>query len=691
MSRRWPALWSLALLMAVGLASLTSTGVMGVPPTTVGLVALVGVVFLIPVCAWCLERRCAATAARVLLVCTLCALGVVAAQDFLRPGISHGHDVGYHLWALWSTWRCVLDGDFIPRWNPYLGLGMPLLQFYSPLSYVSAWPAQWLGASPVQALAVLMVCGQVLTACSALAALRWLDASYSGSLLGAAVAVLAPYHLLDQTLRVALAENLALALLPLLLAATWKLGRGDDARASWVLGICAAALLLTHVLTLFVMLFVGAPVFLAAALGARRTGRSLAAPVAALGLCALLTVGATAAWWLPIVVEVEHTAVQRLSRPGRAISPLAATATEPLRRRAWQGYGIRHKIGAVEDPGRSMPLYFGCVLFVLLGLGLIAPRYLRPASEGDGAAGPCPPPRLFAILGLLALLLATWPAARVLDGAPLIGRIMFPWRLYGAASICTALAAGLSFDRFISPRQPWRQVALALTLAALAWDSSPYLGAAARYPDYAGQGAVRIAGQRVLPLDLPRRSFVRIEDLTLPPSDYGWQLAKSRRVFPEYMSVALRERYGKISKPPTRARSQGYHASYRVLRGGAGLDRLAPEPFVSFRAVGGAYAGLAAASVERDPEQLRVRIPAGQGAGNVRLAEAWFPGWMSRVDGGDWIRALRSESLLAATVHAGAQQVEFRYFVMRPWQRPLGLAISWLTLGFLGWRRLRRL
>ena len=398
-----------------------------------------------------------------------------------------------------------------------------------------------------------------------------------------------------------------------------------------------------------------------------------------------MTVGATAAWWLPVVVEVDHTAVQRLSRPGRAISPLAATASEPIHRRAWQRYGIRYKIGAVDDPGRSMPLYFGCVLLALLLLGLVAPRHLDAASS----SGDLPHPRLFAVLGLLALLFATWPTARLLDGVPLIGRIMFPWRLYGPASICASLSAGLAFDRFMPVRPSRRLAVLALSLAAVAWDSSPYLGAPARYPDHEGLGAVSFAGSAVLPLALPRDSFVRVEDLTLPPSDYDWSLAKSRRVFPEYMSVELRERYGKISKPPSLARSQSYHASYRVLRGRSGLHRLEPQPYVSFRPSGEDYRGLPGAQIEREPERLRVKLPASQRGGNVRISEAWFPGWMARVDGGAWSRALRSESLLAVTAPAGAQEVEFCYFVTRPWQRPVGLSITWLSLALLGWRRAR--
>jgi hypothetical protein len=669
-------LWPCALALAVALAVATSEGAMGVAASPWGLAALGAVVAALVVLVLRIGDADLGRPGRLALALGLCALGLVGAQDFLRPGIPHGHDVGYHLWALWSTWRCVLDGALYPLWNPYLGLGMPLLQFYSPLSYVSAWPAQFLGASPVQALAVLMVGGQILCAVSAFAASRWLGASRAAAVLAAVVMVLAPYHLLNQTFRVALAENLALGLLPLLLAATWKVGRGERGPAAWVLGASAAALLLTHVLTLIAMLFVALPLLVTALLQARRAGEAIPDRLAVLGLCMLLTAGATAAWWLPVVVEVQHTAVSRLSRPGRAISPLAATALEPVQRRLWQRYGIRQKIGEVDDPGRFMPMYFGCVLLALVLLALCAPPRRSPAPAQPRG----PHPRVLALSALLCLALAVDPGARLLDGMPLLGRIMFPWRLYGPATVFAALAAGLALDRWSEKRAGLRVPMLALALLAVAWDSSPYLGAAARYPEHDGLGAVAFAGAQVVPLDLPRDRFIRVEGLLLPPSDYDWRLAKSRRVFPEYMSVSLRERYGKISKPPSVAVSQGYHASFRVHPGRRGLQPLEPEPFVSFRPEGASYKGLAAARWQHEAQGLSVELPPGQVAGNVRVTEAWFPGWMARVDGGPWRRALRSRSLLAAAVPDGVRRVEFRYFASRPWYRGLAIGLSLLTL-----------
>tara|TARA_Y100001968_G_scaffold296919_2_gene305454 strand:- start:4506 stop:6608 length:2103 start_codon:yes stop_codon:yes gene_type:complete len=676
----WP--WWLGLALAVTAAAVTSSGSMGAAPSTIGLLGLALALLLVWCSATLLDRWGRGPSRILLAALALVSLAVVAGQAFLEPGLPRGHDISYHLWALWSTWRCVLDGDLLPRWNPYLGLGMPLLSFYSPLSYLAAWPAQLLGASPAQAIAWLMFAGQLLTAITTLAALRWLGASYSGAMLGVVVAMLAPYHLLNQNLRVALAETLAMSLLPLLFAASWQLGRRGRRSARWLLGLTGSALLLTHVLTAFMALLLCAGLFVLGVRAARvdRIGRTQR--LVALSLCAVFSLGATAFWWLPVIAEVDHTSVDRLSRPGRAISPFAVTVREPVTRRAWERYGIRHKLSEVAEPGLVMPLYFGCGLLGLVVLAALAPPALRRSALPQLQASPSP--RAFAVLALLALALAVWPVARLLDGLPLLGRIMFPWRLYGPASLCSALAIGLAFDRYFSsaPNRS-RVLALGVSLLVLGWDSAPFLGAPARLPALSEDGVHQLYRGQAIKLDLPRGSFLRVERLQLPPVDYGFRIAKSYRVFPEYMAPPLRERYGKLSKPPSVATSQSYHASFRVRRGGAALQQLEPKPLVSLRLGRGGYRGLPEARWELSPERLELTLPPQSQAGNIRVAMAWFPGWMSRVDGGPWRRALRSRSLLAASIPAGAEHLEFRYFALRPWYRAVAMGLSVLTFSFL--------
>lgn len=657
------AVWGAALLVALVGALLCTSRSMGVPPAAWGLAGLalacLGVVLAV-------RRHWLAVA--------LCALALAASHDFLRPGITFGHDIPHHAWAVWSLWRGVLEGDWFPRWNPYLSLGIPLLQFYAPLPYLLAWPAQLLGASPTQALAWLMVLGQGATAASLYATTRWLGASRFAGALAAGAAMLAPYHLMDQTFRLALGETMALPLIAPFVVACWRLG-GGDRRARLVLGLCAAALLLTHLLSLIMATFWGAAAF-GLALWRGRRERSPKGPIAALALTAALTVGGTAAWLLPVLVEMEHTAVSSISRPGRAISHYGVAPTEPLQRALWSRYDIRTRRGDLLTRDQGMPMYFG---WALLALVLLAAA--RPAPTGEPDADP----RRWAGLALLALALSVWPLAIALDGFPVLGRIMFPWRLFAPASMLGALAAGLALDAWLPDER--RRLGLALGLAALAVDVAPYLGAAQRFDPY--EGLVTFRGATPVPVEgVPRDRWARIEDVRLPPSDYDWELALGRRAFPEYMAPKLRQRYGRSSKPPTRAESEFYGATHRIRRGRAEAQVLDPEPMVAHRPEGGEWSGLEQASFDLLPERVRIVLPGGLLAGEVRFTMGWFPGWEASVDGGPWRATHHRSWLQAADVPAGAREVRLRYSAFRPWDRSAGLLLTLATgMGMVWWRR----
>jgi len=679
MARR-PAVFLVALALAAGLAAVMTRGEMGAPPSVWGLVALGVVVAGLGALGAGLPRvRKRARPWLVLL--GIGALSLVAAQDFLRPGVTYGHDIPHHAWALWSTWRSVLAGDWLPRWNPYLSLGIPLLGFYAPLPYVLAWPAQALGASPMQALAWLTVLGQLATGLSLAACVRWLGGSWPAAVLGAAAAMLAPYHLMDQTFRLALGETMAFPFVTPFAVATWKLARGERGGPSWVLGGCAAGLLLTHLLTLIMASVLG---LLIVGLAFRLDGRagSRRASLGMLALTAALTAGACGAWLLPVVVEMKHTSVSSISRPGRAISPYAVIADEPVTRRLWPRYDIRRRIGDVDHPGRGMPMYFGWGLLALLGLAL-----LRPRAAADRGADP----RLWGGLAALCLGLAIYPLAMALDGVPLIGRIMFPWRLYAPATVLAALAGGLALDRWLPEQGRLRAVGLTVALAVLAFDVAPYLGAAQRFDDHEGMGLVEFRGGTPVPVEgIPRDRWVRIEDARLPPSDYDWNLSLGRRAFPEYMSAPLRRKYGRSSKPPTREESEFYGASFRVRRGVARPVALTPQSMVSLRPDDGEW-GQIEAGLSVLPERFTVSLPPGVPAGEVRLSMAWFPGWEASVDSGPFRAADKRSSLLATHVPADARSVVFRYSAYKPWDRSAGWALSvlsWLVLA--GFARARR-
>jgi hypothetical protein len=602
--------------------------------------------------------------ARRALPVALVGIGFAAAQDFLRPGVSEGHDIRSHLWALWALWKAVLDGDFWPRWTQRLGLGMPLLQFYPPLSYVLAWPAQAFGASPAQAATWLAVLGQTASAASAFACARWLSAPAPTAAVAAVAYCFAPYHLIDTNIRWALGESMAFPWWPALFSGVVRLATGyRDRQTTGIVAVSVAGLLMTHLLSA-VMAGIAVPLVW----GLVRFGSRTRPATGAAFTAVVVAAGMTAFQWLPMMAEIDETSVSRLT--SGSIARMGLAPFELLRRRAMPDYGIRRAIGDIPDPGADMPIYFG---LALLALAIVAsfPRPTEPAAAAtkptaDGAPSVQPAPLTIAACVLLAL--ATWPVSLALDLAPPLRTLQFPWRLLAPATALAALAVGIGLGQ---ARNNLR-AGTVLALSAIWLDSLPFLGSASRWAAWDGLATVdRFAARPIA--GIPRDRFVRLENLDVPPSTYDWDVALSRRLFPEYLTPRIRDAYGKQSKPPSRETSERFGASYRVHDRRHEVEQLRPEPLVSFAGSGRAW------PIRWQPERVVIELPAGESAGRLRVTAMAFPGWRVRIDGGPRKPALDDEGLLAVDVAAGSRQVEFEYAAFWPWDRAAGAAISVLT------------
>lgn len=188
---------------------------------------------------------------------TLLGCGLMLPALLWGPGATHSHL--YNLMWTRHFGDQIAAGHFYERWLPHSfeGLGSPTFYFYPPLAYWLSGGLNAIGLSVTQAISCA---GLLLLIASGLAMYAWLAARGTRPLIGAALYMVAPYHLFDLYVRGALAEFAGFVWLPLIaLGIGWLPSR----RGVALLASAYAALILTHLpLATLTGLFLIAPLML---------------------------------------------------------------------------------------------------------------------------------------------------------------------------------------------------------------------------------------------------------------------------------------------------------------------------------------------------------------------------------------------------------------------------------------------
>ena len=175
-------------------------------------------------------------------------LAGLAAMPLRLPGIANSDDILptiYRVFSLHASWQA---GVFYPRLSADLAYayGVPLFQFYPPLASYVAELFHVLGLGFIDAIKATYVLGFVCAGLGMYVYVARLFGARAGALLAAVAYMYAPYYFVDIYKRGALAEALALALLPWILWAFYSLHQ-TGGRGWFVLTAPAlAALMLTH-------------------------------------------------------------------------------------------------------------------------------------------------------------------------------------------------------------------------------------------------------------------------------------------------------------------------------------------------------------------------------------------------------------------------------------------------------------
>ena len=397
-------------------------------------------------------------------------LTVFALAPLLRPGYFWGaHDARHDVYFLQQynlTWQ---EGTLFPRWSPdwAFGYGYPFFNIYAPgATFLGTLLYRLLPLSLESAVKAVFIATLLLSAWSMWFFVRdW--AGEKAALVAAIAYVYVPYHLVDVYVRAAMAESLALAVLPL---ALWGARRAVlQPRASSVallalsyaavhLSSNLVALLFTPLLAAYIVVLATGQAWKSKRGRGRAWVRAMIAPV--LGLT--LGVALAAFFVLPALAESRYVNLEQWFGGYYDYHDHFVYLAQ-LFSPAW-GFGI-------STPGANDAISYqlGLAPFALASLALW--RWLRRD----------PIPRLETGFWLGVLIVSVWlttaASTWAWDSLPLVSSAQFPWRYLTLTVLAlAALAPVVMLGNRAESAQPPHSYLLPLLLAGLLiLSSAPYL------------------------------------------------------------------------------------------------------------------------------------------------------------------------------------------------------------------------
>lgn len=554
------------------------------------------------------------------------AAGIFAVPLLANPGLPAGSDVDFTAQSAQGFLDALREGVVYPRWIDAAnrGFGAPTFVFYAPLAYYLTSLVSLVTGETAAALRWTLILSAFLSGGAFFVVAR-AYASLLGAAAGACLYLLLPYHLIDVYDRFAYAEALAFVWFPLLFLYTSRVALG--VRGAWLgLAFAYAGLLLTHLVTAYMALFVLVPYGIFCALRNRawsRIGTMAGAGVLALGLGAVFL--------MPIVAERDRVHLDCIT---------AASAGSGTETAGWcrnfdpaRSFLYRDEVARGYRPAPIKPWVNRAATTQGLVAGAAAALLVFHGLFGGAAVATGTDPgrrRLFteavaqAGLSIWTLFLQLPQSEALWGSIPGIGAVQFPWRFQAFQVLA---AASL--------------VACALTcLAPAARTSRAWLAG----------GLVVLLGVALPALEtsrrvLERRPYLVDEARVLDPQVQG-------RVTYEYIPAGVED-----------------WLRFRTLP----LDRIPPA----------ALAGPGRIEVEASGTHRRSYRVESPGPNALRLRTFVYPGWRATVaDQPVSLRAAGRVSQIEVDLPPGAYLVEFR-FGDTP-ARSVGAAVSLASLLLAG-------
>jgi hypothetical protein len=334
---------------------------------------------------------------------SLAGAATLVIAPWLLRGYKIGHDTYFHMnWWLEFAMQ-FREGILYPRWAElaYRGYGEPAFIFYPPLSLYAGGILTWL-------LSLHLALGTYVWLVMALSGFSsyYLCRQFFGpraALLGSLVYVLNPYQLLEVHGRCSLSELLVGALLPLLLAAIYRLHESGK-RGIAVVAVLSAAIALTSIPLAVLTAYCAFAFVLVLAI----TRKVRVETLAKFALAGLLGGGLAAFLLLPASIEKRWVLASMYSSflPQTQLMPISVLVR-------WVP-----ELPAVES--------------ALIVLGTIAWVLARKAQPRDAMRG-------FTVLFFGSMFMLLPISAVIWRFSPALAYVQFPWRLLGFMALAMSV------------------------------------------------------------------------------------------------------------------------------------------------------------------------------------------------------------------------------------------------------------
>ena len=326
------------------------------------------------------------------------------------------------------------NGQFPVRWVSDLGYGYgyPLFNFYGPLPYYVGGGLYAAGIDAVTATKFMMGLGMVLSAIFMYAFVRTVF-GHAAAIFAAVLYAYAPYHAVELYVRGAVGELWSYAMLPIVFLGIY-LCKEEAGRkhALWVGGLGLAGIILSHTIMGYIAVAFYAIGLTCYAIYLFITSGMVGRRIMDLFLIALIGLGFSAFFWLPVLVESGYTNVAgQIGASANFRDHFVCVAQ--LWNSVW-GFGGSAS-GCVD--GMSFKIGKLHVLLAVAGLALSVIRFKQDYRHQFMV--------MIGIMGLIMVGMTTKFFAGVWEVVPGFAYIQYPWRfLTGIVFACSVLGGSFA-------------------------------------------------------------------------------------------------------------------------------------------------------------------------------------------------------------------------------------------------------